>query len=92
MTNSMTKRNVLKNRLLKNTVHFTTIHFSSEILWMYFAGFKLHFNCAVGLRKGSYELVGSIIGISKHAFYFLYKQTGNNYLSRDDIFPHNETA
>lgn len=92
MSNSMTKRIVLKNRFLKNTVHFITIHFTAEILQMYFAGFKLHFNCVVGLRKGSYELVGSIIGILKHAFYFLYKQTGNNYLSRENIFPQNETA
>lgn len=88
----MTKRNVLKNRLLKTAVHFLAIHFTAEILQMYFAGFKLHFSCAAVLRKGSYELVRSITGILKCAFYLLYKTIGNNYLARGSIFPQNETA
>lgn len=92
MTNSMTNRNVLKNRILKTTIHFTAIHSAAEILWMYFAVFKLHFSGAASLRKGSYEMVVSIRGILKGAFYFLYKRIGDNYLSRDNIFPHNETV
>jgi len=87
MPNSMTNRNALKNRLLK-----TTIHFIAEILWMYFVVFKLQFSGAASLRKGSYEMVGSITGILKCVFYFLCKMIRNNYLSRRSIFPQNETA
>lgn len=92
MKNSMTKRNILKNRLLKTAIHFLAIRFTDEILQIYFAGFKLHFSCAAVLRKGSYELVSSIIGILKCAFYFLYKTVGNNYLARGNTFTQNETA
>lgn len=88
-TNSMTKRNALKNRLLKTTTHLLAIHFTVEILWMHFALFKLHFSCVAGLKEGSYELVSSITGIPKCAFYFLYKTTRNNYFCRDNIFPQN---